>query len=331
MLSPHSPQSPAAADASAPPAPTPAEVKLARSGASAIGVPTFRFISHGDRQPLAISPSTSNARVNARRGATESPEATARKLMDKWGFTSENSYLRCFSYDQFVAPHQYEAFLKQFFADPVVRGDLQLVGSTDALRPLSGSTGNLAFHPLAVTRCDMSIFDGLFDSGVVRRNGAIVKCFDDYYSPAAVPTAPSADLHAEPGDTLIPDELRRAMLDASSDHFDSAVTTTDRRELLYHLFAHLVLGGRVNQFEDEIAPYLTVAKLIYKKMISATRSQSDPNVIQLHGAAFAVLPRNADSTAPLFPMRHRQNFLIAAIDPLRRRVTLWYHASTAFY
>jgi hypothetical protein len=96
---------------------------------------------------------------------------------------------------------------------------------------------------------------------IVRKNGDISKCFDVYYSPTG------QDESEEIGDFLISDELRKCLLDPSSESYDIAFQREHRQELLYHIFSHLVLGGRINQFEDNIGPYLQVTKMLYKDMV----------------------------------------------------------------
>ena len=41
----------------------------------------------------------------------------------------------------------------------------------------------------------------------------------------------------------------------------------ERNEFIFRIFKHLVLGGRLCQFEDEINNYINCTKLFYKHLI----------------------------------------------------------------
>lgn len=47
----------------------------------------------------------------------------------------------------------------------------------------------------------------------------------------------------------------------------NAITASERSEFLWKIFEHLVLGGNVNQFEDDAKIYRTISKLVYKGLI----------------------------------------------------------------
>ena len=42
---------------------------------------------------------------------------------------------------------------------------------------------------------------------------------------------------------------------------------SERDEFLFRIFFHICLGGRFNQYEDELQPYLDVTKQVYKDLI----------------------------------------------------------------
>ena len=89
-----------------------------------------------------------------------------------------------------------------------------------------------------------------FSPGVLRSNGSIQGCFNTYVD-----------------EFLIADELRGCLLDPSHLAYDS-FSEEDRREFIFRLFQSLCLGGRLCQYEDEIAPYLDVTKKMYKDLIT---------------------------------------------------------------
>ena len=51
-----------------------------------------------------------------------------------------------------------------------------------------------------------------------------------------------------------------------SDHY-CLYSDTEREELLFNIFKHICLGGKLCQYEDNIEPYLDITKQIYKDFI----------------------------------------------------------------
>jgi hypothetical protein len=84
---------------------------------------------------------------------------------------------------------------------------------------------------------------------IVRHDDSIVKCFDEYYD-----------------QLVISDELRKVLVLEESDNFP-LYTQEDRNEFIFHLFRLLCLGGSLCQYEDELTPYLTVTKALYKTFV----------------------------------------------------------------
>lgn len=83
----------------------------------------------------------------------------------------------------------------------------------------------------------------------MRPSGEIVKCLDEYYE-----------------SFLISDELRKCLLMPEFECYD-IFSEQDRKEFIFHVLKALALGGRLCQFEDEMAPYLETTKNIYKDLI----------------------------------------------------------------
>ncbi|KAJ3085960.1 hypothetical protein HK102_013648 [Quaeritorhiza haematococci] len=108
----------------------------------------------------------------------------------------------------------------------------------------------------------------------------------------------------------------------------------DRDEFIFHVFRALCLGGRICQFEDEVAPYLETTKKIYKDLVSVSK---DPKSQNLHITSPVYRITHVDSSnSPLFPVmdsgqENVQNFCYVAVDLLRRHVNVWYHASDSYY
>ncbi|KAJ3351262.1 hypothetical protein GGF32_004398 [Allomyces javanicus] len=249
------------------------------------------------------------------------------------GLGSDHAYLRKFSYDPYVPEYRLRDFVQAFLQDPGVQQTLQVLQPNDTWRPLGPiDTASLRFRPLRTTAVDMTLFDPLFTTGIVRPNGAITKCFDEYVSPdtiTPIDDAETAETWTDPGDFVVSDELQRVLVDPTSERY-AAFPTSARQELLFALLEHMVLGGRVNQFEDELAPYLHAARTLYKDFVSPCKLLDGTLAVQ--GMAVQVVQHESRAGgAALYPMRHRQNFMLVVVDPVRRHVAVWYHASPNYY
>ena len=95
----------------------------------------------------------------------------------------------------------------------------------------------------------VEIFDKLYANNIVREDGSIKKCLDEFYE-----------------DIQISDELRKLLLLEDCENYD-VFSDSDRKEFLFRLFKHLCLGGQVCQFEDTLQPYIDVVRSIYKDLI----------------------------------------------------------------
>jgi cilia- and flagella-associated protein 300 len=66
------------------------------------------------------------------------------------------------------------------------------------------------------------------------------------------------------------DNLREMMLcEDSANH--SLLSELDQQEFLYKLFCHLVLGGQLNQYEDDVDEYRQAVKSLYRTLIRCER------------------------------------------------------------
>ena len=83
------------------------------------------------------------------------------------------------------------------------------------------------------------------------------------------------------------------------------------------------------KYEDELEPYLSVTRKLYKDLISVVKD-SATGLLKVSSLVYKIVNVQS-SVSPLFPLQHPQNFCYLAIDPLRRNVTLFYHASDAYY
>ncbi|KAJ3118138.1 hypothetical protein HDU96_003667 [Phlyctochytrium bullatum] len=177
-------------------------------------------------------------------------------LLFKWGM-QDHCYMKRFSYDRILQGLQIDGFLKDFFNDPVVNGQLKVLGTMDrwgSLGPVSG----VHYTPTHHTVTSLSFFDRLkstsWDSpsplAPVRPDGQIKKCLDEYFE-----------------GFVVSDELRRCLLMEEFESFD-LFSAAERKEVIFLVFKALCLGGRLCQFEDELEPYLDTTKKLYKDLVT---------------------------------------------------------------
>ncbi|KAJ3413225.1 hypothetical protein HDV05_008285 [Chytridiales sp. JEL 0842] len=222
-----------------------------------------------------------------------------------------------------LGPLEIEDFILDFFNDPNVNPQLKVMGTMDRWGSM-GKVTKVEKVKTLHTVTSLSFFDRLTTeeakSGsdfsktlakVVRHDGTIRKCLDEYHE-----------------GFLVADELRKCLL---MPEFPSYTTfsPTDRQEFVFHLFKALCLGGKLCQYEDDIGPYLEATKLMYKDLIAVTK---DPQTSKLRVASTVYQITSVQSAvSPLFPIEHPQNFCYLAIDPIKRHVNVFYHASDAYY
>ncbi|NXX91422.1 CF300 protein, partial [Centropus bengalensis] len=156
------------------------------------------------------------------------------------------------------------------------------------------------------TEISMSFFDRLYSEGLVRENGYIVKCYDEYYD-----------------DILISDELRKVLLLEDSDYYD-IFSQSDRKEFLFCLFKHLCIGGTLCQFEDVVGPYLETTKALYKDLVSVQKNP-ETKEIQIISRVFRVSAYDDDGLCYPSSKSHDQTFAYLVVDPCKRHVHVLYH------
>lgn len=145
-----------------------------------------------------------------------------------------------FGYDQYFKPYQIESFLLGLFNDENVQAKTKF---------RLGNVSKVSFTELEHNITSLSFFDVL-KPDIVRSNGNIVKCFDEYYD-----------------SFVVSDQLRKCLLMEEEDVY-SIFSESDRKEFIFVVFKSLCLGGKCCQFEDELEPYLDSTRKIYKDMIS---------------------------------------------------------------
>ncbi|XP_048801937.1 transcriptional coactivator YAP1 isoform X3 [Lagopus muta] len=176
-----------------------------------------------------------------------------RERLLKWSMQGSIT-AQAFSFDQQFKPYQKDEFVMAFFNDQNVISNLKLLSASGHWTTLDSKVTKIEATLVPCTQTSMSFFDRLYTEGIVRENGVIVKCYDEYYD-----------------DILISDELRKVLLLEDSDHYD-IFSESDRKEFLFCLFKHLCIGGTLCQFEDVLGPYLETTKALYKDLVSVQKN-----------------------------------------------------------
>ena len=174
--------------------------------------------------------------------------------MTKWDILRGTTY-KNFRYDKFYHKQDAEAFVKDLLASLEVLREIIAGGSGgDDLEVASFSC-----RAVRATVTSMAFFDKLLgESGIVRSNGLLVKCMDDYYE----------GFHVQ-------DRLREILLNEDNEYeldHGEVFGEEDKGELLFKIFRHLCVGGSLCQFEDSLDPYLEVAKAVYKELLTVWRN-----------------------------------------------------------
>lgn len=228
-------------------------------------------------------------------------ERESKALYEKWGLLNHSAVFK-FRYDEHVQKYDLPKFLVAFLSSPEVRSVLRTLNRRgEWTRCTAGRTDKVDSEELQCTQTSLSFFDRL-QPHVVRPTGHIMKCMEDMYE-----------------GMLCPDELHQLFLNEDSEHY-CLYNDKERSELLFHVLRVLVLGGGVNQYEDLMEPYLNVAKLIYKDLVTV---QKNPQTGKVEVVSWAVKINDADGLS-LFPFEHTANFCYLTIDPVKRHVTVWY-------
>jgi len=232
------------------------------------------------------------------------------ELLQKWGMYDSMRVSR-FRFDQAFQRYELDDFVKDFFNDQTGALALQVLSNVQGHWTSVGAPNSCSAvktEPVECTATSMEFFDRFYDAGVVRLNGAICGCVPEYTE----------------DDFAVNNELSKLMLMEDSDHYDT-FSESERSELIFRLFKHLILGGPLNQYEDEIGPYFDTVKKMYKSLIGVGK---DTKTGQVFCTSTVVKVTAAEGLGKLFPQDngHPQNFCYLIINPTRRELTVWYYA-----
>lgn len=230
----------------------------------------------------------------------------SQELFLKWSMKGRIC-AQMYSFDQSFQAYEKDSFVLDFLTDPNVLHTLKVVSSSGELSSLGVKATSVTAEVVPCTILSMTFFDRLQDDNVVRESGAIQKCFDEYYQ-----------------DMIVSDELRKMLIIDDSDHY-CLYSDTEREELLFNIFKHICLGGKLCQYEDNIEPYLDITKQIYKDFISV---QKNPETKELNilSHVFKITAKSDDFLIYPADTEHEQNFAYLIVDPLKRHVIVFSHS-----
>ncbi|DBA85866.1 TPA: hypothetical protein ACH3X1_005417 [Trebouxia sp. C0004] len=137
---------------------------------------------------------------------------------------------QAFSYHKSYHKLQAMEILGDMFNSPDVQQYMQAGANIKREPSLSGQT-SVSFEAVPASVTNMSLFDRLTDCGILRTDGVIIKCMEDYIEGFQVS-----------------DKLRDMLLNTESGNAE-LYHSRERAELLFCIFEHFCLGGAVNQFE----------------------------------------------------------------------------------
>ncbi|KAI9326318.1 hypothetical protein BDR26DRAFT_1013427 [Obelidium mucronatum] len=176
-------------------------------------------------------------------------------LLFKWGM-QDHCYLKRFGFDRKLNAYEIDEFILDLFNNGNVNAHLKVLGTKDRWGTL-GRVSRVEKEETLHSVTSLTFFDRLSTTAeVVRPDGSIKKCIDEYV-----------------GSFVVADELRKCLLMPEAESYPT-FSETDRQEFVFHVFKAMCLGGKLCQYEDDIEPYLTVTKKVYKDLISVAKDSS---------------------------------------------------------
>jgi hypothetical protein len=91
----------------------------------------------------------------------------------------------------------------------------------------------------------------------------------------------------------VQDRLREMLLCDESENAE-LFSPEDRRQLLHRLLSHLVLGGPMCQYEEELTPYVETVKRLYKSLLAVQKNPSSGKV-EVTSVVYAVTAVEAEN------------------------------------
>ena len=233
-------------------------------------------------------------------------------LLNKWDLG--NASLRTFCFGTRFEESSADKFLLDLWNSAAVRAELPLATKSRTLEPMPSVEAALAtsvrWSRVPTTATRMDLFDPLYEERIVREEtGRIAGCAPERFDGV------EAD-----------DRLRQLMVNEDAEEF-LAISGAHRSELLFRIARLLTVGGSMCQHEDDWNVYARVIKGAYKDLVTVHKASSAGG-IEIASAVFAV---SSVEGVTLFPEDSPHSHCLVVVDPIRRRVHVWYSAFVSFW
>ena len=224
----------------------------------------------------------------------------ARECLARWGLAGLRVGRFRYEFQGDVDGRNAAAFVAGLLDTPGVRAWLNAEAPADAA---------VEATRLATTATSMALFDPLVECAKI-----------------ALPTGGARQCpEVRLGGVAVDDELRKWLLvtagfgadDDDVDPVECAAAAVPRDELLARLFSLLAVGGAMSQPDYALAPYLDLAKALYRDVATVYRRASDGEVA-IATKAFAV----AGPAAFARNGAHPHDACLLLVEPKKRSATL---------
>lgn len=231
---------------------------------------------------------------------------STREYFEKWGLTRNS--LQVFGYEEFLNVDSKTDFVEAFFTNDSVQSSFKTFSASDELVKINKiDFKDASVEVIPTTVLSTNFFDPLYKNSVVRQNGEIKKCYDEVID-----------------DFLVSDEVRKLVLSEESEFF-AIFSQEERKEFMFCIFRHLVLGGYCCQYEDNVQPYIETTKHLYKELLSV-RKDMNSKQLYVQSIVLKVILKNENDKV-VFPGQtdNCQNFCYMIINPEIRQIFIWHH------
>jgi hypothetical protein len=222
----------------------------------------------------------------------------AEKLM-QWGLVPGMELMK-FRYEEPLQRADLPAFVTAFFKGDMGRSALSQCGGA----VINRDKLKVKYDEISTKQVSLGFLRQLEDAGCISQNGHIRGRIEEDYE-----------------DVPISDTVREVLFMEESELYDT-FSKEDRKEFLLHIFKRLVLGGALNQYEEYVEPYTTLAKDFYRDLCTVRKNDAgDVEVL-----SWIVQVTDLGPGGQLFPKKDRdhQNFCYLIVDPVMRHVSFWY-------
>lgn len=210
-----------------------------------------------------------------------------------------------FRYNQSFTLFNTEKFLAELFNSAEFRA---AAPGFSAILPEKVDT--IEYSKLSTEVVNMGFFDILCDKDITTTTGYIKKEPDEYLE-----------------GMVMGDRARYALAFEESEFyeiFDDKI----RKEFIFRIFKHLVLGGAVWQFEDNIKDYLEQTQKFYKDLVAVFKD-SETEDIKVGSHAFEI--KKINDSDVFGDSEHPQNWAYVVVDPIHWHVNIWYHKWSSWW